>query len=390
MDHSGVSRRKFLRSTLAAGAALGAPRVLRAQGDLALRFRTIPDPDGWHPTLRLKGDWLVVEIGDGVLAGYGEASHSMDDERCKQVATELFAKHYTRFDLSLESLARKERDIAALAPDFVTATAFSALNQALYELLAKREGVPVWRLFRAKAPFEGLPLYATVNRALVTRTADEYRTVVGEVRDQGFSIFKCAPFDAVDGPDDAIAKSAAGFARLDDLRERFPELTVRVECHERFTPRDFVELIPRFEGLNPDWVEEPFAVGPAYAQLKGRTRLRFAGGELFFGNARFAEIATNAWVDVIMPDVKHVGGFGPLLDVLRQSAGKIEVAPHNPAGPISTAASLHAAAVHPESVRTLEYAFDRRRTRRTTGESIERGVLLLNDKPGWGVEPPAA
>jgi L-alanine-DL-glutamate epimerase-like enolase superfamily enzyme len=78
-----------------------------------------------------------------------------------------------------------------------------------------------------------------------------------------------------------------------------------------------------------------------------------------------------------------------LLGVLRQSAGKIEVSPHNPSGPISTAASLHAAAVHPELVRSLEYSFDRRRTRRSTGETIEQGVLLLAGKPGWGVEPPA-
>ncbi len=388
MRQPDLSRRAFVGRAAAAGVALGAPRVLRAQGDLALRFRTIPDPDGWHPALRLKGDWLVLEIGDGVLAGYGEASHSTDDERCKQVAAELFARHYARFDLSLESLARKEREIATLAPDFVTATAFSALNQALYELLAKREGVPVWQLFRAKTPVEGLPLYATINRALKDRTADEYRTVVGEVRDQGFAIFKCAPFEAVDGPDEAIAKSAAGFARLTDLRERFPELAVRVECHERFTPRDFVELIPRFERLMPDWVEEPFALGPAYAELEGRTRLRFAAGELFWGNARFEEIVARRWVHVIMPDVKHVGGFGPLLDVMTQSAGSIEVSPHNPSGPISTAASLHATAVHPESVRMLEYAFDRRRTRRSTGETIEQGVLLLGDEPGWGVEPP--
>jgi len=57
--------------------------------------------------------------------------------------------------------------------------------------------------------------------------------------------------------------------------------------------------------------------------------------------------------------------------------------------PISTAASLHAAAVHPEAVRSLEYSFDRRQTRRVTGELIENGSLHLIDKPGWGVEPPA-
>jgi galactonate dehydratase len=88
-----------------------------------------------------------------------------------------------------------------------------------------------------------------------------------------------------------------------------------------------------------------------------------------------------------MPDVKHVGGFGPLLGVMQMAADKIEVSPHNPAGPIATAASLHAAAVHPKTVRSLEYSFDRRQTRRSTGETIENGLLYFSDRPGWGVEP---
>jgi galactonate dehydratase len=104
-------------------------------------------------------------------------------------------------------------------------------------------------------------------------------------------------------------------------------------------------------------------------------------------NTRFEEITQRRWCDVIMPDVKHVGGFGPLLDVLKMGTGKIEISPHNPSGPISTAASLHAAAVHPELVRSLEYSFQRKYTRGSTGEVIEKGVLLLGDKPGWGVAP---
>jgi galactonate dehydratase len=386
-----MSRRTFAsHAAVLTASALGAPAIVRAQRPLTLRFRTIPDPDGWHPALRLKGDWLVVEISDGRLSGYGEASHSNDDERCKQAVTELFAKHFANFAPSLENLARREREVAALNPDLVTATAYSAINQAFYDLLAKREGVPVWRLFRDKAPFAGLRLYTTINRALQTRTAEEYATIVGEARTQGFRIFKCAPFEAVNGPDNAVAKSAAGLAMLARLREQFPDLGVRVDFHERYArPEDFFALLPELERLRLDWIEEPFTMGPAFADLKRRTRLRVSAGELFWGGRRFAEIARNGWSDVIMPDVKHVGGFGPLLEVMKASAGTVEVSPHNPAGPISTAASLHAAALYPEVVRTLEYSFDRRRTRRATGERVESGVLLLNDQPGWGVEPPA-
>ncbi|HEY3519109.1 MAG TPA: enolase C-terminal domain-like protein [Gammaproteobacteria bacterium] len=380
-----MSRRAFVGGAVATVAA--APRIVRAQSAPTLQFRTIPDPDGWAESLRLKGDWLVFEVSDGVLSGFGEASHSNDDERCKQAAAQLFERHYRGFSPSLESLARKESEIAALAPDFVTATAFSGLNQAFYDLLAKREQVPVWRLFRDKTAFAGLPLYATIQRALRGRSAEEYAAIAGEVRAQGFTTFKCAPFEAVNGPERAVEKAAAGLATLARLREQFPELALRVDFHERFKPQDFYSIVPELERLKLDWIEEPFAVGASYDELRRRTRLRISGGELFWGRARFQEIAEHGWCDVIMPDVKHVGGFGPLLDVLTMSAQKIEISPHNPSGPISTAASLHAAAVHPELVRSLEYSFQRKYTRGSTGEIIEKGVLLLGDEPGWGVAP---
>jgi galactonate dehydratase len=381
-----VSRRAFVAG--AATMLAAAPWIARAQGALTLSFRTIADPDGWAESLRLKGDWLVFEISDGVLSGFGEASHSNDDERCKQVAARLFDEHYRGFALSLESLARNEHELAALAPDFVTATAFSGLNQALYDLLAKREQVPVWRLFRSgAAPFAGLPLYATINRALRTRSAEEYAAVAAEVRAQGFATLKCAPFEAVNNAERAVEKAAAGLETLGRLREQLPDLELRVDFHERFQPQDFFAIVPALERLWLDWIEEPFAVGPSYDELRRRTRLRIAAGELFWGRRRFAQITERGWCDVIMPDVKHVGGFGPLLDVLKMSAGRVEVSPHNPSGPISTAASLHAAAVYPELVRSLEYSFQRQPTRQATGEIVENGVLVLGDEPGWGVAP---
>lgn len=383
-----MSRRSFIGTAVAASAAaMTAPRIVRGQAPLTLRFRTIPDPDGWHPSLRLKGDWLIFEISDGVLSGFGEASHSMDDDGCKRVAAELFAKHFASFSPSLERLAAKEREIAATTPDFVTATAFSGINQAFYDLLAKRERVPVWRLFTNGPVFTGIPLYTTINRALETRTPEEYSTIVRELAEQGFKIFKCAPFEAVNGPDRAIEKAQAGLAMLRRLRDEFPDLGMRVDFHERFEPHDFYELIPELERLKIDWLEEPFKVGPTYDELRRKTRLRLAGGELFWGKARFEEITDHHWVDVIMPDVKHVGGFGPLLEVLEMGEGRIEISPHNPSGPISTAASMHAAAIHPDTVRAIEYSFDRRQTRRSTGETIVDGVLQLSETPGWGVEP---
>lgn len=136
-----------------------------------------------------------------------------------------------------------------------------------------------------------------------------------------------------------------------------------------------------------DWIEEPFPIGDAYTELRKQTASRIAGGELFWGSEVFRTIMDQGWVDVIMPDVKHIGGFGPLLSVLGMAVGKIEVSPHCPSGPVSTAASLHAAVVFPELVRSLEYPFDGEATRKKYGERIEDGFLYLNEEPGWGINP---
>jgi galactonate dehydratase len=387
-EQANHSRRDALRNLVAAGTAMAAaPAIVRAQAPLTLEFLTIPDPDGWHESLRLKGDWLVFAISDGVNVGYGEASHSRDDAACRDAGRALFVEHYADFSLSLESLAAREAGLAGLEPDFVDATALSGINQALYELLAKREQVPVWQLLRDRPGLDSLPLYTTINRALEERSRAEYLDIVGELAALGFSSFKCAPFEAVDSPDGAYEKAQAGLATLRAIRDQFAAIGMRVDFHERFTPETFARLLPELEQLDLEWVEEPFAMGPDFAGLRRSTRLRVAAGELFWGRPRFARIVDNAWADVIMPDVKHVGGFGPLLDVMRMAEGRSEVSPHNPSGPISTAASLHAAAVRPSGVRSLEYAFDRVGSRRVTGEQVDGGRLYLSDRPGWGIDP---
>lgn len=353
---------------------------------LTLEFLTIPDPDGWHPSLRLKGDWLVFKISDGVHAGYGEASHSKRDDICKEVAKGLFRERVASFDLSLESLSELEEELAESLPDFVAATAWSGINQALYDLLAKREQVPVWRLFKDKTSLDRLGLYTTINRSLTTRTLDDYLQLVGQVEAQGFKFFKCAPFEKVVDKSNTEKTKKYGLDTLSSIRKAFPELNVRVDFHERFSPESFYKIIPDLEALEIDWIEEPFAMGPEYTELRQKTSLKIAAGELYWGSENFRAIMESQWADVIMPDVKHVGGFGPLLGLIEMGKGKIEVSPHNPSGPVSTAASLHAAALYPENVKSLEYAFDAARTRKAYGERVEDGNLYLCDKPGWGIK----
>ncbi len=80
-----------------------------------------------------------------------------------------------------------------------------------------------------------------------------------------------------------------------------------------------------------------------------------------------------------------MGGFGPLLDVCQYFSEKLEISPHNPSGPVSTIASLHAAAVYP-AVTSLEVPLIIDNNRAYYLEWISGGTLRIPDGFGWGVE----
>lgn len=357
---------------------------------LTLRTRTLPDPDGHSAALALRGDWLVVEIDDGVHLGRGEASHSGDDGACLSRAGELFEAHVKALAPRPEAISALEEGVFAEAADLRTATAISALDQALWELAARREGVPVWRLLAREPVRTSAPVYLTLNRALTTRDDADYRDAAGRALDLGVRHVKVAPFEAVVTEGDQLAAARRGLAVLVMLREAFPEVGLRVDFHERFRPENALALLPELEPLRLEWIEAPCPPGPAYAAIRRRAGVPLAAGELSFGAEEYVALAERGWVDVVMPDVKHVGGFGPLLgacEAVRPFG--VRVSPHNPSGLVSTAASLHAAALA-EGITEIELALPGRGRAAPWERLLHDGRLHLPPGPGWGVKPEAA
>jgi galactonate dehydratase len=354
---------------------------------MALRIKTshIPDPDGHNPALLLKGDWLIIEITDGHYSGYGEASHSRDDDACKKTILKLFKSYVKDIDLSVQTITKLSYGAFSVADSFVTATAISGINQALYDLVAKRENKSVRRLFTDNDCRSIIPAYATINRALTTRTSDNYYETVSHAMRQGFTAIKCAPFEAVSNDGDQVSQSKDGLSILKFLRRNFPDLSIRIDFHERFRLHTFKEFLPALEAISPSWLEAPIPIGPDYAELKPLCQTKMALGELYFGRNGFNQISVNGWADVIMPDVKHAGGFGPLLDIVRHFSDKVEVSPHNPSGPVASAASLHAAAIS-SNVTSMEVPLIIDDKRAYYLEWMDTGCLRIPDGFGWGVE----
>ena len=102
----------------------------------------------------------------------------------------------------------------------------------------------------------------------------------------------------------------------------------------------------------------------------------------------FGREADTPGVDVIMPDVQHCGGLLELTRIaaLAQADG-ISVAPHNPSGPISTAASVQICAGM-ANFRLLELQWGEigwRSELITPGERFEQGFVQIPERPGFGI-----
>lgn len=382
------ARRHFLKSSSAAGlSCVTTMKTAAAPATrLTLTAATVPDPDGHHPALRLKGDWLVIAVGDGRHSGLGEVSHSNDEAACLRRVRELFSAHVEGREPSLELLAELHRGPFAQARDLPEATAISGLDQAIHDLVARRRGVPVWRLYADRPVRTEVPCYLSTNRALRRRTPADFVAVTEAALALGVRAVKVTPFEAVTPSGDQVAQCEEGFARLAAVRAAHAGISLRVDCHERFTPEVAMRLLPRFAALGLTWLEEPCAAGPALAELRRRAAMPIAAGELFFGPERFRALLEGRQADVIMPDPKHVGGFGPLLNVCRMAeALGGEVSPHNPSGPIATLATVHAAAVA-RAVTSAELILTSDPGRQPGRDLLRDGKLRIPEGPGWGLD----
>src|SRR4029453_793659 len=139
------------------------------------------------------------------------------------------------------------------------------------------------------------------------------------------------------------------------------------------------------------WYEEPVPPEKVEETREIRRRIKqpMAGGEILFGVAGFTPLIRNQSVHVILRGVKH--GWGGV-EMTRIGAAAetdgVSVAPHNPSGPVSTAASVQVCAVL-KNFRLLELQWgevDWRSEVLQPHELFVKGSIAVPDRPGFGVE----
>jgi galactonate dehydratase len=347
--------------------------------------------------------WLMVRLGtDAGLTGLGECSDAFgfanttkqDAERIESELRSYFDLIQGKSPLVIEAY-REAAEVRAAAGGLIAATAYSAIEQALWDLTGKALELPVYAFFGG-AVRDIVPVYANINRATKARTpagfAEKARSAVAE----GFRAVKAAPFDGFPKPGSPAGEIRAavdlGIACAGAMRDAVgANVDVMIDAHSFFDVPLARTVAERLEPYKLAWYEEPVAPQRIedMEEIQRSIRQPIAAGELLFGIAGFAPLCRRHAVNVIMPDVKHCGG---LLEMGRiatiASADGIAVAPHNPTGPVSTAASVQMCA-NMKNFRILEYQWGEAPWRGelvTPPQVFERGSLRVPDRPGFGIE----
>jgi len=342
-----------------------------------------------------RGNWNLLRLTtDRGLTGLGEATHALgftrasakDDARIKATVEYFFGRYLRGLRPGQVEEFREDAWGEARAGGLLAATAFSALEQAMWDLRGKEEGATLRELC-GDAVRERVPAYANINRAANRRTPEDFAEKTRQAVANGFRAIKAAVFD--DYPN---ASLEAGIARLEAMRRASgDEIELMVDCHSRFDPELAVEVARRLEPLGLRWYEEP--IDPVRteetASIRRAIHQPMAGGELFFGLEGFEPLLEADAVDVIMPDAKHCGGVLELrrIAALAEDRG-IEVSPHNPSGPVSMAVSCQVAAALP-NCQIHEHAWGEADWRAELVEPLEQfedGQYVLSNGPGIGIE----
>ncbi|UFN47654.1 mandelate racemase/muconate lactonizing enzyme family protein [Roseomonas sp. OT10] len=350
---------------------------------------------GVNVTPRTNWCFLLVRDAEG-RTGLGECTLSNHEALLEAAVAALAARVAGQDWRARNRLAR----VLPHAPGgLVSQTVLSAFEQALWDLAGQADGQPIHAMLGG-AFRDPVPLYANINRGASPRSPEGFRAAALRAQGAGFAAMKLAPFDPfvwedATGPE-ARAAYAEGLARIAAVREAIgPEVELMVDAHWRFSAGGAAALIRDVAEFRLHWLECPVAEAnhAEIRRLRGMANdrgMRLAGAESLCGLAAYRALIEAGGYDVLMPDIKHCGGHAEMLRIaaLAQTAG-VELAPHNPTGPICHAHSLHACAAIPNAGR-LEVQFgetERFFTLVAGGESLRfrDGAGALPPGPGLGV-----
>ena len=277
----------------------------------------VVDQDGSEGWGEVWSNWPAVgaEHRARLTADYGE--------RLVGRRFESPAHAFVQLSRELEVLVLQTGEVGPIA------AMVAGLDIAMWDLAARRAGVPLHRFVGGDAAVVDVPVYVTgINpdrpeQFAAARQAEGHRAFKLKI---GFG----------------MAKDLANLHAMREVLGR--EAVITCDANQSWTLDESLHFVRQAEGLDLQWLEEPMRVDTPTAQWQALAKASttpLAGGENLQGSGFDDAIAAGA-LQVIQPDVTKWGGITMNLAVARRAVGAgLRYCPHYFGGGLALLSSLH-------------------------------------------------
>jgi galactonate dehydratase len=302
--------------------------------------------------------FVKVETDQPGLYGWGESTIEWKTRAVVGAIEDLVPLLIGRDPRDIAQALRVMTKRTYWRPGVIGSSAISGIEQALWDILGKSVGLPVWRLLGGKVR-DRVKIYTHLglgDMRAVYRTMEPgpLREHAARLVSAGYEAFKVVfiPYTHY-----TVAPEASRHvgALMRALREEVGDrVDIMVDFHGRCgSASAAVQYIRELEPYGPMFVEEPIQPGDvkSFRVIREKTACPIATGERLVGLEEFEPLLSERAINIAQPDLNHCGGLTVARDIAAAAAvANVGVAPHNPNGPIAGAAALHFAVATPNHV----------------------------------------
>jgi galactonate dehydratase len=275
----------------------------------------------------------------------------------------------------------------------VLGSAISGIDQALWDIRGKVMGMPVYEMLGGPIDLRGVRGYYHAD----VWTLAEAKELRDKTKAAGVTALKFQLPDLLECVE-TNAKIRRAVAHMEMLREGLgPDLDFAVDFHARPSPTVAAIILREIEPLQLLFAEEicPPENVRAMARAVRHSTTPIATGERLIASYGYAELIDMGVVDILQPDIAHVGGISALWKVSATAeASGVRMAPHACEGPIGGIASLHVDAAGPNFLAQEICGFVEAGEKNRVWEDLMGfpamrmidGRYALPTKPGLGVD----
>ena len=281
----------------------------------------------------------------------------------------------------------------------VRGTAISGIDIALWDIVGKVHGVPCHKLWGGPVR-DTIRLYSHLGGG---KMEDFYETTPGDANrfadlaiktvEDGFTAFKTMAVPET-MPLEGLKPVKYAEACVSAMRDAVgDEIDIMVDCHARPSPRMGHLFAQALDPYGLYWFEEPCWPEAAddIAAIQRAVKTPIATGERLVGIHAFRDLLEKRACSVIQPDITHCGGLSEARRIAALAeAYRVAMAPHNPQGPVSTAASIEFGFATPSYIICEAVHRDVPWRKDVVSEGFEvepKGrIVRPNSRPGLGIE----